>query len=95
MGFKKTVQKIKDDLAQAAAKGFMEDLFQDYYRHRFKVYRMNFVRGIVFGFGSVIGGTVMIAVLLWFLSQASDLPFIGQFTQVIQHSIDTSKQPGR
>jgi hypothetical protein len=88
MSLKKTVQKFKDDQAQASARGFLEDLFEDYYAHRFKVYRMNFVRGIVFGFGSVIGGTVMIAVLLWILSQANDLPFVGRFTQVIQRSIE-------
>jgi len=88
MSVKKAVQKLKDDQAQAATRGFLEDLFDDYYRSRFKVYKMNFVRGIVFGFGSVIGGTLMIALLLWLLSFFSELPFIGHFTQTIQHSIE-------
>jgi hypothetical protein len=85
------VQKFKDDQAQAATRGFLEDLFDDYYKHRYKVYKMNFVRGIVFGFGSVIGGTLMIAVLLWALSFLSEIPFVGRFTQTIQHSIETTK----
>ena len=88
---KQRIQKIKNDQAQAAARGFLEDLFEDYYVHRFKVYKMNFVRGIVFGFGSVIGGTLMIAVLLWLLSFFSELPFIGHFTQTIQNSIESSR----
>lgn len=92
MSVKKAVQKVKDDQAQAATRGFLEDLFDDYYRSRFKVYKMNFVRGIVFGFGSVIGGTLMIALLLWLLSFFSELPFIGQFTQTVQHSIESHKK---
>jgi hypothetical protein len=91
MSAKKAVQKFKDDQAQAATRGFLEDLFDDYYAQRFKVYKMNFVRGIVFGFGSVIGGTLMIAALLWALSLFNELPFIGRFTETIQHSIETTK----
>lgn len=90
MAVKKAVQKLKDDQAQASARGFLEDLFEDYYAQRFKVYKMNFVRGIVFGFGSVIGGTLMIAALLWLLSFFNELPFIGHFTQTIQHSIQST-----
>lgn len=86
------VQKFRDDQAQASARGMMEDLFEDYYRHRFKVYRMNLVRGIVFGFGSVIGGTLMIALLLWLLSFVGDVPFIGHFVQAVQHSIESTKK---
>jgi uncharacterized membrane protein YfcA len=91
MAAKKAVQKFKDDQAQGATRGFLEDLFDDYYAQRFKVYKMNFVRGIVFGFGSVIGGTLMVALLLWLLSFTNELPFIGHFTQTIQHSIETAK----
>ncbi len=91
MSAKKAVQKFKDDQAQGATRGFLEDLFDDYYKNRYKVYKMNFVRGIVFGFGSVIGGTLMIAILLWALSFLNEIPFIGHFTQTIQHSIQTTK----
>ena len=91
MAVKKVLQKIKDDMAQGATRGFLEDLFDDYYRHRYKVYKMNFVRGIMFGFGSVIGGTLMIALLLWVLTLFNSIPFIGDFTEKVQHSIETSK----
>ncbi len=92
---KKQLQKFKDDQAQGATRGFLEDLFDDYYAQRFRVYKMNFVRGIVFGFGSVVGGTLMIALLLWLLSFFNELPFVGRFTQTIQHSIETTKPSSR
>lgn len=89
MPVKKALKKFKDDQAQAATRGFLEDLFDDYYAQRFKVYKMNFVRGIVFGFGSVLGGTLLIALLLWTLSWFNELPFVGRFTEQVQHSIQT------
>lgn len=56
---------------------------------------MNFVRGVVFGFGSVIGGTVMIALLLWILTFFNDIPFVGHFTQTVQSSIESSSTKAR
>lgn len=91
MAAKKVVQKIKDDQAQAATRGFLEDLFDDYYRQRYKVYQMNFIRGIFFGFGSVIGGTLVIALLLWLLTFTNDIPFIGEFSEKVQNSIEARK----
>ncbi len=88
---KKSVQKFRDGQAQAATRGFLEDLFEDYYRHRFKVYKMNFVRGVFFGFGSVIGGTLVIALLLWLLTFTSDIPFVGEFSEKVQNSIESRK----
>ncbi len=87
MTAKKPLQKIKGDQAQAATRGFLEDLFDDYYAQRYKVYRMNFFRGIVFGLGSVIGGTLMVALLIWLLSFFNEIPFVGPFTHTIQNSI--------
>ncbi len=84
------LHKLASDQAKGSARGLLEELFEDYYRHRFRIYKMNFVRGMVFGFGSVIGGTLMIALLLWVLSFFSELPFVGHFTQTIQHSIERS-----
>lgn len=91
MAIKKAVKKFTDDQAQAESRAFLENLFDDYYAQRFKVYRMNLVRGIVFGFGSVIGGTLMIALLLWVLTLFNSIPFIGDFTEKVQHSIESSK----
>lgn len=91
MGAKKVVQKIKDNAAQDATRGFLEDLFDDYYRQRYKVYWMNLIRGIFFGFGSVIGGTLVIALLLWLMSFTTDIPFIGEFSEKVQNSIEARK----
>jgi hypothetical protein len=65
---KKAVENAKQDNERAARQTIIEELFYDFNRSRVKIYRMNFVRGIFFGLGSVLGGTIVVAVLIWVLS---------------------------
>lgn len=83
------VQKFKDDNVRGAQYDLLEELFNDIYVHRKRVYLVNFFRGISFGMGSVLGGTVLIAVLLWVLAQFGALvpalsDFIGDIMDTIQ-----------
>lgn len=89
---KKSVDKIKSDNEKGARQAILEDLFYDFNRNRHQVYVMNFVRGIFFGFGSVLGATVVVALLAWILSLFVDLPGIGHSIQQVQHSIQTSRK---
>lgn len=83
-------QKNKDNNERGAKRQLLEDLFNDFYASRRKVFMMNFVRGISFGFGSVLGGTVLIAIVVGILSQlAGWFPAIGEsirnFIITLQH----------
>lgn len=82
---KKLTEKIKEDNERGARQGIIEDLFYDFHRSRRQVYSMNFIRGIFFGFGTVLGGTVLVAILIWILGAFVDwFPMIGDFiTQII------------
>ncbi|MBC7459438.1 hypothetical protein H7200_01850 [Candidatus Saccharibacteria bacterium] len=81
---KKTVTKVKENNEHDARKNLMEELFNDFHRSRRQVYGINFVRGIFFGVGSVIGGTIVVALVLWLLSLLVDLPGgIGDFVQFV------------
>lgn len=76
--------KLKTDNENGARKAILEDLFYDFHKSRKQVYGMNFIRGLFFGVGSVIGGTIVIGILIWLLSQLVDLPGgIGNFVQYI------------
>jgi hypothetical protein len=51
---------------------------------------MNFVRGVFFGFGSVLGGTLLIALLVWTLAQlGAVVPFLSDFIQQILDALTT------
>ena len=82
-------EKDKDNGEKGARQAVLEDLFNDFNRRRFTVYKMNFFRGVFFGFGSVLGGTVLIAVLVGLLSVTGALvpgtaSFIHDVTDTIQ-----------
>ncbi|MFZ1242896.1 MAG: DUF5665 domain-containing protein [Candidatus Saccharimonas sp.] len=64
----KIVKKVVQDNESGARRAVLEDLFYDFNRSKAQVYRMNFFRGISFGLGSVVGGTIVVALLIWLLN---------------------------
>ena len=86
----KMVEKVKTSNENGARKAILEDLFYDFHRKRHQIYRMNFFRGVFFGVGSVLGGTVVIAIFIWLLSLLVDLPGdIGNFVQFIVDQVQS------
>lgn len=61
--------KIKEDQEIGSKRNLLNELFSDMYEHRRDIYKMNFIRGIMFGFGSALGGTVILAIVVYILSQ--------------------------
>lgn len=49
----------------------------------------NFLRGLVFGLGSVLGGTVVVAFVLYLLAHVDFIPIVGEWaariTDIIQN----------
>lgn len=85
---KKLIEKAKEDNEIGARRAVIEDLFYDFHSSRRQVYTMNFIRGIFFGFGTVLGGTIVIAILVWLLTLLVDLPGgIGDFVQFIVDTV--------
>jgi len=69
-------------------KAVLNELFNDMYDNRQNIYKVNFVRGIFFGLGSVIGGTVVVAVVVWALSFFVNVPVLGELFETTQQSIE-------
>lgn len=65
---KRAWHRVKKDNERGAREALIEELFYDFNRNRQQVYLMNFIRGIFFGLGSLIGGTIVIALIIWILS---------------------------
>ncbi|MFZ2125620.1 MAG: DUF5665 domain-containing protein [Candidatus Saccharimonadales bacterium] len=89
---KKAIKKIKGDNERGARHALMDELFYDFHRSRHQVYWMNFTRGLFFGFGTVLGGTVLVTLIIWILGQfVGYLPdfighYINQIIEAMQHS---------
>jgi hypothetical protein len=89
---KAAAKQIKSDNERGSRLALIEDLFYDFNRNRVEVYKMNFIRGIFFGFGSILGGTVVIALLAWLLSFFVEIPGIGDSIQQVQDSIQSDRK---
>lgn len=85
---RKFTRRQLDGQVKGASASLAEELFYDLYRDRKKVYRINFFRGIFFGAGSVLGGTIIVTFLVWVLSLFVNFPLIGQTFQDAQESIE-------
>lgn len=90
MVVKKVKNKVERENELGARRAVLEDLFYDFNKSRVQIYKMNFFRGIFFGFGSVIGGTLVIALLIWVLTWLADIP--GGIGDFIQYIVDTVQQ---
>ena len=82
----KTTQKIKKENELGARRAVLEDLFYDFHSSRKQVYAMNFFRGVFFGVGTVVGGTIVVALVVWILTWLTDIP--GGFGDFIQYVVD-------
>ena len=91
MNKKKITRTIKKNTEDGARRAVLEDLFYDFNKSRAEVYKMNFIRGVLFGLGSVLGGTIVVAIIAWILSFFVDLPGIGNAIEQVQHSIESGK----
>ncbi len=86
------VSSVKQGKEQTARRAILEDLFYDFNRSRSQVYFMNFVRGILFGAGSVIGGTVVIGLLVWILSLLGlVIPPLGEFFDGVSQTLKVDR----
>jgi hypothetical protein len=84
---KKVARKAGD-----ARKALLEELFYDFHQNRRQVYWMNFVRGIFFGFGSLLGGTIVVATVVWVLGQVTGFfPPLQDAVDTLSTSVNTSR----
>ena len=89
--FKKVKKQIAKNNEKGAREALQEEWFNDYYTARHKVYKMNFVRGIFFGLGSALGGTIVVAIVIWIVALFVDLPLIGNYFKNAEHVLTQPK----
>jgi len=89
----KVKRRVKKDNEVGARRAILEDLFYDFHSSRREVYWMNFIRGVFFGVASVLGGTIVIALIIWLLSLLTDIPGgIGDFIQYVVDIVQQGKK---
>ena len=90
MAVKKVAKKVKESQEVGARRDLLRELFNDFHSSRKEIYKVNFFRGIAFGFGSVIGATVLIFALIWFLNLFVNIPGgVGEFVQAVINAMNS------
>lgn len=79
---KDVLKRNHDDIAKA-----LEILFASGYINKKKLYLNNFLRGIAFSAGGVIGATLVIGILIWILSVFDNIPVVGPLFEGTRESI--------
>lgn len=77
----------KPDVNTDEAARALEYLFAAGYVDKKKLYFQNFVRGIFFSIGSIVGLAVAVTLILWILSFFDGLPFINDISNAIENSV--------
>jgi hypothetical protein len=83
---KDTLKRNHDEVAKA-----LEILFATDYIDKKKLYVSNFLRGMAFSAGGVIGATLVIGIVLWILSLFDQVPLVGPLFESTRETIEQSK----
>lgn len=83
----KLSRKEYEDLGRIVA-----SVYESGYLDKATAYRTYFIKGILQGFGGVIGATILVAVLLGVLSFFGRIPFLDSIVQQIQATIEQQPQ---
>lgn len=81
-------EKTKQNKYYMDAAHLAEVLIKAEYIDKRSFYLHNFLRGIVVGAGTVIGATVVIAIVLWVLSIFDTVPLIGPFIDSARQTLE-------
>ena len=71
---------------------YMSEVYETGYFNKKRMYKYAFIKGVVSGFGGVIGATIVVALALWLLSFLDSVPLINNFVDKIEDSTNSSQQ---
>lgn len=66
--------------------------FMQVFKSPFKFMWFSFLKGLMVGFGSVLGASVLVAIFVYLMSQISLIPIIGDFVEDIVLQVQTGKE---
>lgn len=71
-----------------AQRQFTDKLLLEAYGRKRKLLKLSFWQGVTFGLGSAIGGTLVLALLIWLLARVVDwFPILGDLiNKIIEHT---------
>lgn len=66
--------------------------FMRVFKHPFKFMWFSFLKGLMVGFGSVLGASLLVGIFIYILAQISFVPIIGEFVEEVITTVTTSEE---
>lgn len=70
----------------------MVNIYETGYIDHNQAYKMSFIKGVLAGFGGVVGATIVVALILWFLSFFNEVPLLKRIVPKIEHTIKSAQE---
>lgn len=77
------------DIDTKAAVQALEYLLAAGYVSKKRLYIENFLRGIFFSVGSILGATIVVGLLLWILSLFDSVPLVGDIVKSFENAVSS------
>ncbi len=65
----------------------LASVYESGYLDKNKQYKSSFLKGLVGGFGGVLGATILIGLLLWTLTFFQHVPLVGPFIDHLKETV--------
>ncbi len=84
--------KPRPNKSQPEALGKMlVNIYESGYLDKNQAYKQSFIKGLVSGFGGVLGATILIALLIWLLTLFKQIPLVGPLVNHIRQTVQTQE----
>lgn len=70
----------------------LENIYLTGYISKKEMMKMSFLKGVVAGFGGVIGATIVVGLLLWFLSFFDTIPVVDRVINNLEDTVQTQEK---
>lgn len=67
------------------------NIYETGYIDRNQAYKMSFIKGLLSGLGGVVGATLVLALILWFVSLLGNLPFLERISDNVTQTLNNAK----
>jgi hypothetical protein len=81
-----TVARLADEIARLNDQGFMRSQ-----RTGVRILLWQFARGLAFGLGSVLGASILVSLLGWWIAQIEFIPILGEWAARIMAEIEAGR----
>jgi hypothetical protein len=70
----------------------VSSIFESGYLDKHQAYKTSFIKGMFSGLGGVLGATILVALLVWFLSFFGKVPLLGKFVKRVNHTVQSTNK---